>query len=60
MSLLQKLLSIAILFREAARMALFKGPHKKSVKKIVGRALRNEIDVTEVWKCSYPVGPTNA
>ena len=35
-------------------------PHKKSVKKIVGRALRNEIDVTQVWSGSWSVSPTVA
>ena len=35
------------------------GPHKKCVKKIAGRALRNEIGVTNVWFNLYPVGPTN-
>ena len=43
-----------------AGKALIERPHKKSVKKIVGRALRNEIDVTEVWSYSYPVSRTTA
>jgi hypothetical protein len=39
---------------------LIRRPHKKSVKKILCRALRNEIDVTNAWNYFYPVSSTNA
>ena len=44
--------------QQRREMVLMGRPHKKCVKKIVGRALRNEIDVTEVCKYSYSVSPT--
>ena len=43
-----------------AGTVLMDRPHKKSVKKILCRALINEIDVTEVWTCPYSVSPSNA
>jgi len=43
-----------------AGKVLIERPHEKSVKKIVSRTLKNEIDVLKFGACFYPVSPTNA